>query len=235
MSSRENWQPFKGFKINTKKPVVTWGFILLCIVVYVADGISSLMIRGTFDLGVLALYGMRNNAYITAGQWWRLITPVFLHGSPSHLLFNCLALYIWGRYVEALYGRGKYAAILLLAGFSGCVLGYAFSDNNSLGASGAIFGIFGAIIAFRKYDKRLFNFIFGVQTLIFVGINLAMGFMQPYVDILGHIGGLAGGFLAGRFLGMLIEKEMTPGRAISGILYLLLNALCILWGYMKFF
>ncbi|NLG38011.1 MAG: rhomboid family intramembrane serine protease [Clostridiales bacterium] len=233
MSGKNAWQPFRGFSINTKKPAVTWGFILVCVAVYGIDIVTSYWLQGTWSLGVLSWYGMRINPLITAGQWWRLITPVFLHGSVSHLLFNCLALYIWGRYVEALYGRAKYAGILFMAGFSGCVLGYAFSANNSLGASGAVFGLFGAILAFRKYDKRLFNFIFGMQTLLYVGINLAMGFFQPYIDILGHVGGLVGGYLAGRTLGMLIEKRMTPGRALAGVTYAVLNAACIALGYFR--
>jgi rhomboid protease GluP len=158
---------------------------------------------------------------------------MFLHGSIPHLLLNCMALYIWGRYVEALYGRAKYAAILLLAGFSGCALGYAFSQSNSLGASGAIFGMFGAILAFRKYDKRLFNFIFGMQIILFIGLNLALGFMQSNIDVLGHVGGLVGGYLASRFLGMMIEKRMTPSRALAGVAYLAMIAACIAWGYAR--
>lgn len=191
-------------------PLVTYTYIGLCILIFLVDTATRYLGLGNSQTGYLSLLGMRSNPLITLGQVWRLVTPMFLHGGISHLFMNCFALYVWGRYAEAFYGKSRYIAILLLSGITGCVAGYALSSYNALGASGAIFGIFGAFLAFRKSHKQLYNTVFGVQILVYVLFNLVTGFMSQGVDNLGHLGGLAGGYLAGCTLGMVWEKHYTP-------------------------
>ncbi len=162
---------------------------------------------------------MKINIAIIAGQWWRLITPVFLHGDITHIGFNMLALYVWGRYVEALYGRLRFVVIYLLAGILGVAASFAITGAHSLGASGAVFGLFGALLYFRKYDKNLFNVIFGVQILVYLGISLFYGFTQSSVDNMGHIGGLVGGFLAAWFVGLLSERNTKRNIILGAVIY----------------
>ena len=122
----------RSIRLDRSAPWVTYAYIALCILIYLADTVTQWLGWGGANTGYLSLMGMRINALITMGQWWRLITPMFLHGSIMHLLMNCFALYVWGRYAETFYGKGRYALILLLSGFTGCVAGYAFSTYNAL-------------------------------------------------------------------------------------------------------
>ena len=212
----------RSIRLDRSAPWVTYAYIALCILIYLADTVTQWLGWGGANTGYLSLMGMRINALITMGQWWRLITPMFLHGSIMHLLMNCFALYVWGRYAETFYGKGRYALILLLSGFTGCVAGYAFSTYNALGASGAILGILGSLLAFSKSHRQIYNAVFGVQVFVYVAFNLIMGFMSQGIDNLGHLGGLIGGYLAGLTLGMAWEKHFTPLQILSGIMGTLL-------------
>ncbi len=200
-------QPKKPFIISRKKPVVTYTFIGICVFIFISDFLLSLYFAWKYNINIelLKLYGMKNNELIAQGQIWRIVTAIFLHGNFTHIAFNMFALYVWGRHIEVLYGRWRFAAIFLLAGIMSTTASFAFTAANSLGASGAIYGIFGALLHFRQYDKTLFNKIFGVQLFIFLGISLFLGFTMPYVDNVGHIGGLVGGYLAARAVGLLSQ------------------------------
>jgi rhomboid protease GluP len=99
-----------------------------------------------------------------------------------------------------------------MAGIMSTTASFAFTAANSLGASGAIYGLFGALLYFRKYDKTLFNRIFGVQVLIFLAVSLFLGFAMPYIDNVGHIGGIAGGYLAARAVGLLTQAYHDKKR-----------------------
>ena len=178
--------------INRRQPIMTYILTAINVVVFLFDTVSQWI----WGYPILTLYGAKVNVAILFGQYWRLITPIFLHSGVEHILFNSLALIIWGRQVETLLGKWKYLAVYLMAGFMGSCMSFAFSPNASVGASGAIFGLFGALLYFGREHKEIFNRIFGVQLLIIIGVNLAMGFMQPNIDNFGHIGGPIGGYLA---------------------------------------
>jgi len=127
---------------------------------------------------------------VTEGEWWRLVTAGFLHAGLMHLLFNCLALYTLGTPFEALYGRTHYAILLLLSLITGSYASITFNAENqvSVGASGAIFGLFGALLVVGKRlgaDMR--------STLTLLAINGAIAIAIPNIDWRAHLGGLAGG------------------------------------------
>ena len=151
-----------------------------------------------------ALYflGAKENGAINAGQWWRLLTPMVLHGSVFHLLFNSWALYALGADVERVYGMARFVAIYLLAGLAGSIASYVFnSDSLSVGASGAIFGMLGALAAFSYTSRSLIGpeasrMQLG-QMATLAAINLAFGFAVPNIDNSAHIGGLIVGGLVG--------------------------------------
>lgn len=217
-------------KRKMPQPVMTYVLIGLCVVIYLADRLTALSLLGKWDYGLLSYWGMRMNDRISAGEWWRLITPMFLHGSLLHLGMNCLALYIWGRYVERLYGAWRYGVLLLAAGFMGNVMGYAFSSYDALGISGAVFGIFGLLLALWKENRKVFNALFGVQVFIYAGANLVMGFMNTGIDNWGHIGGLLGGFLAGLVIGFPWTKKETVKQVAAALTFLAVSALLIAIG-----
>lgn len=157
------------------------------------------------DAFTAALYrlGAKENIAINAGQWWRLVTPMALHGSLIHLLFNSWALYAIGLDVERVYGTARFLAIYLLAGLAGSIASYVFNAQSlSVGASGAIFGLLGALAAFSYTSRSLIGreasrMQLGQMATLAV-INLGLGFIPgSNIDNSAHIGGLIVGGLVG--------------------------------------
>jgi membrane associated rhomboid family serine protease len=172
--------------------IVTYVLIAINVVVFVAQMATSQDIRGVtgevFQNG--ALYG----PLVADGEWWRLITAAFLHGSLLHLAFNMLFLWWFGRNLEAFLGPGRYLGVYLvsaLAGSAGALL--VAPDVPTVGASGAVFGILGAGLVLER-GKGIA--VFGGQALFVVVLNLALAFVISNVSIGGHIGGLIGGALS---------------------------------------
>jgi len=132
-------------------------------------------------------------------EWWRLFTAMFVHVGPLHLLFNMWALMLFGPSIEERYGRLRYLALYFTAGFLGSAMSLTFSHIPSLsaGASGAVFGIFGAWIAFFVRHRRARGAREQLRSLFFlVGINLFIGISSGgRIDNFAHLGGLAGGFV----------------------------------------
>lgn len=144
---------------------------------------------------------------IADGQLWRLVTPMFLHlpftGSTFSLLhigFNSYVLYTYGPHVEQAFGTVRFVAMYLVAGFFAGAASYTFGACNtpSLGASGAIFGVVGILIVYL-YRRRTSSFLAGYlrSMMIFVVLNLVIGFTIAGIDNFAHIGGLIGGALLG--------------------------------------
>jgi len=185
---------------------------------------------GLEEVVVYLLLGAKYNALIAAGQYWRLITSVFLHGGLEHLLFNALALWVWGRYIEAMLGKWRYLTVFLAAGVAGALCSYVFSPYLSVGASGAIFGLFGALLYFRQVRRDLFDRFFGPRVILLIVINVAMGFLMPNIDIYGHLGGLLGGYLACGTVGLRGDKQWRAGKTVCLVLYVLLAAAAVVAG-----
>jgi rhomboid protease GluP len=118
-----------------------------------------------------------------------------------------MALFYLGTLVERVYGNLRFLVIYILAGFGGVLASFLFSPNLSAGASGAIFGCFGALLYFGMINPRLFWRTLGLNILIVLGINLAFGFTVPGIDNAGHLGGLAGGFAAAGILHLPKKKQ----------------------------
>lgn len=186
------------------RPVVTYVIMGLTILVFLAQMISKFVLGGDLPAGL----GMKINAYILQGEWWRLFTPMLLHSSASllHIIFNMYALYALGPGLESTYGHGRFLALYVIAGFAGNVLSFLFSSANSLGASTAIFGLIGAEAVFLYRNRQLFGG--GAQraltnVLFVAAANLMLGFTSSGIDNWGHIGGLLGGSFFAWFAGPL--------------------------------
>jgi membrane associated rhomboid family serine protease len=124
------------------------------------------------------------------GDWWRLITATFLHGSLVHLGMNMLVLWLIGPPVEEYFGHARYLLLYLVSGLAGSAGAFIFSGGApTVGASGAIFGIMGAALVLER--RRIW--VFGGQALGLVVVNLIITFAIPGISIGGHIGGLIGG------------------------------------------
>ncbi|MDN7243384.1 rhomboid family intramembrane serine protease [Planococcus sp. N028] len=160
----------------------------------------------------LFLFGFGYNLYIAQGEWWRFITPVFLHGGFMHLLFNMFSLFLFGPELERLTGKVRFITIYLLAGFFGSAATYFLQplDYSHVGASGAIFGIFGAFGALLYYGRRVLPQLRQIILPIIV-ISIVMTFLTPNVNATAHIAGLLTGFLIG--LGYFHPKRIVSWKA----------------------
>ncbi|WP_050180845.1 rhomboid family intramembrane serine protease [Domibacillus robiginosus] len=174
------------------KPFFTYIFTAVNILMFLLMTLAG----GSTTTDVLVQFGAKFNPLILEGEWWRFITPIFLHIGLLHLLMNSMALYYLGMAVEQIYGRIRFLWIYLFSGFTGSLLSFLLTPNLSAGASGAIFGLFGALLYFGVTKPKLFFRTMGMNVLVVVGINLIFGFTVPGIDNAGHIGGLVGGFLA---------------------------------------
>ena len=151
----------------------------------------------------LILFGALSREAVMQGEWWRLLTAVFLHGGLEHLLGNLIALFVLGMVCEHAFGRAQFLALFVLSGMAGSVLSMVTSPGPSVGASGAIFGLQGAaVVLFRRYRERLLvrDRRIGVVLIVWALYTIATGLLTPYVDNGAHIGGFIAGALIARAL-----------------------------------
>ena len=160
---------------------------------------------------------MKVNDLILAGQYWRLFTPMFLHGSILHLGFNMYALYIFGPGLERYYGHGRFILLFVLSGFAGNVFSFTFSASNSLGSSTAIFGLLAAEGVFLYLNQKVFGGVArrALNNIIMIAVvNLIIG-LSPGIDNWGHMGGLVGGAIFAFLGGPILQvKGITPNLHI---------------------
>jgi len=189
------------------KPVVTYVLLAAIAGVFLLETVFG----GSTNMQTLVVLGAQVNSLVAAGQYWRLLSSMFLHIGIAHLAFNGYALYIIGRDVEMMYGSARFTAIYFLSGLAGSVLYFLVGPSVSVsaGASGAVFGLIGAQVAFFLLNRSLFG-SFGRQRLgnlaVLLAINLALGLM-PGINMWAHLGGLAAGF--GLALALAPRYEVT--------------------------
>jgi rhomboid protease GluP len=162
---------------------------------------------GSTNIHTLVRFGAKVPQLIDAGEWWRLITPIFIHIGFFHLLVNSFALYSLGMVVEKMFGAARFIWIYLAAGITGNVISYFFSPYLSAGASGALFGLFGALLFFGQHHRTMFARTMGMDILGVLVINLVIGVIVPGIDNFAHLGGLMGGYLAANVVSLPKQKS----------------------------
>ncbi|MUK87123.1 rhomboid family intramembrane serine protease [Ornithinibacillus sp. L9] len=177
----------------------------------------------------LIKYGAKFNPAIIDGEWWRIVSSMFLHIGFLHLFMNMLAVYYLGTLVEKIYGSWRFLVIYFLAGVGGGITSFAFTVNVSAGASGALFGLFGALLYFGLMYKRIFFQTIGTGLLVIIAINLVFGFVVPQVDAGAHIGGLIAGFIGAAIVQLPKQRKTMKSFAFIIIFIVLLVGL-ILFG-----
>lgn len=193
------------------KPVVTYTILGITIFVY----LLQLATMYLFQVDLPLALGIKSNALIIDGQIWRLFTPMLLHDDRlplgiGHILFNMYFLTAVGPQLEKFTGHWAFLLLYIVAGFAGCVFSFLFLDNESLGASGALFGLMGAQLIFVLQNK---SFLADEgksalqNTVTNLIINVVIGFTIPAIDIWAHIGGLAGGAIFAWFGGAKLDLE----------------------------
>lgn len=150
------------------------------------------------------------------GEYYRIITAAFTHYDIFHLLFNMYALYVIGSQIESFFGKKKYMIIYLFSIITSGLMSITFMPNNgaSLGASGAIFGLFGSLIYFGYHYRLYLGTVLRSQVIPLIIFNLLLGFMITGVDNAAHIGGLIGGILISMACG--VKYKSTKSERING-------------------
>src|SRR5262249_31303 len=191
----------------TRRPIFTYIFLALNILIFVLMALAG----GSTNEPTLMAFGVKSNAEIARGQWWRFITPIFIHIGMLHLIFNSYALWIVGPQVEKLYGPARFVILYVLTGVAGVCGSYFYHPQSiSAGASGAIFGLFGVLLVFgvryRTSVPPFFKRAVGTGGLPVIVLNLVIGFAIPAIDNSAHISGL----LAGAALAAIVPFQ-RPG------------------------
>lgn len=212
--------------LNFGKPFITYLFIAIQVIVFFLMELNG----GSTNSETLIKWGAKVNYLIANGEWWRFVTPIFLHIGILHLLMNSIALYYVGPLIERIFGLSRFLFIYLFAGFSGVFASYLLSPSLSAGASGAIFGCFGALLYFAWRFPQLFFRVMGWNVIIIISINLIFGFTIQGIDNAGHIGGLIGGFLATAIVHF-PKKKSWKIQLVAALIALLLLGIGVLYTF----
>ena len=215
-----------------KKIIFTNIISLICLVMYFVIAIYSGNFIN-FDANILAKFGANNIILVKSGEIWRLFTCAFLHVGLIHLFVNMYSLRVIGPSVEALIGKWKFVFIYLVSSISASLMSLVFTESNivSAGASGAIFGLMGALLYFGYHYRLYLNDAIKTQIIPVILFNLLIGFMVSGIDNGAHIGGLVGGYLATMAIG--IKNKSHKKDMING--WIVLTLYLVFLSYIVFF
>lgn len=228
--------PILGELIRSRLSFVD-GIILMCVALYMLgialdlpNALTFGGVFGTLSPSSQALYqlGMGGRLPWQAGQWWTLITATYLHGSILHILFNMLWLRRTGHWVEELYGASRFLMIYTFAGLSGSLASVLAGTSFFVGASGAVFGLFGALIYYGRNRGGTFGSTIFRQIALLAAISFGFGLVMPGVDNWGHLGGFMGGLLAAFAFSYEERKRQTLSMHIAATLTLAFVAVCFI-------
>lgn len=225
--SEINYSPTR---LMAKVPFFTYALIIVNVIIWLAMNIYALQ-KGINVQSLFTPLGAKENYLIFSGEYWRFLTPIFLHADFQHLAMNCLSLFVFGKIIEGMYGHVKFGLIYFAAGIIGNIASFMFSPHSAVGASGSIFGLMGALFYFRVENPTLFKRYFGNNILIMVVVNLVYGFIKPGIDNFGHIGGLVGGFLTSGILKIRKAPNKLLGRPVFIAATILLLAGSLYYGF----
>ena len=211
-----------------KQPIVTYIIMAICIILFILMELSG----GSTNSQTLLKYGANLDVLVKNGEYYRLFTCIFLHIGIMHLLCNMYSLYIIGREVENLFGKIKYIIIFILSGIFGSIMSLAFTHNTiSAGASGAIFGLLGALLYFGMHYRTYLGEAIKRSIIPIIVVNLIIGFFAEGIDLAAHIGGLVGGVLVAMMVGVPDKsktKDIINGTILT-IIYLIFISYLAFW------
>ena len=218
-TAKENRKYEEVFK--PKKIVVTYVLMAICTLIYILQ---------IFFPGITAL-GAVNGTLVRNGQVYRLVTGMFMHGSIWHLLCNMYSLYVIGCATENYFGKKKFLIIYFVSGIIGSMFSCIFNTGWSLGASGAIFGLMGALCYFGYYYRLYMGKALYSEIIPVIVLNLALSIIVSNIDFYAHIGGLIGGVFITMGLG--VKNKTDKQSSING--WITFGILFIFTLYMLFF
>jgi rhomboid protease GluP len=206
--------------IPAVQPRIIWGLITINIAIFIA----AFYVMDAKELNRFYNWGANSrDAVRNSGEYYRLISSMFLHGNEAHIFFNMYALYLIGQTVERFFGYTRFLIIYFLGGLTGSILSVLFNDAGaSVGASGAVFAIFGAEMIFLYRHKKLLGKVAESQLrqLILIAVmNFAVGLLTTMnstgvqIDNWGHLGGLAGGLALAWIIGPVFIPKLHPDQS----------------------
>lgn len=207
-----------------KKPYITYGIIALNIIIFILMYIFG---EGSYDVNTLLDFGALHSSLVKEGDIYRLLTCSFIHIGLLHLFFNMYALYIIGPQLESFYGKAKYLIIYLFSAIMGSLFSCLFTNGVSAGASGAIFGLFGALLYFGYHYRVYLGNVIRSQIIPLLIFNFALGFMLSGIDVSSHIGGLIGGILMSMTLG--VKYKSSDSEKINGTIITIIFTIFMLY------
>lgn len=221
------YQKEQDYKVTfrSKEPLITYVLIGLNVIIWALLSLYS-MKSGLSYSQLLISCGAKDNFQILSGEYWRFLTPIFLHANLFHLFINCYSLYAVGSLVERIFSRLRFVIVYLIAGIMGNILSFNFSINPGVGASGSLFGLLGALLYFGTIKPALFKSHFGNNIILTILLNLGYGFTTTGIDNSAHIGGLIGGFLASGIVLPSPQKRWYANR----LFYLCFTLILVLTG-----
>ena len=214
--NKESFEKTKKIEkiFSMKTPLITFLLIGICIIMFFL----------TYFLGEneIISYGGNIKELVKSGEYYRLLTCIFLHAGIIHIACNMYSLYVIGSQLESFFGKIRYLIIFLLSGICGSILSIAFNNNDaiSIGASGAIFGLLGAIVYFGYHYRVYLGNALKNQIIPIIILNLSIGFLTPGIDNFAHIGGLIGGIFTTMACG--IPGKNDNQDRINGIVLLII-------------
>ncbi len=209
---------------KNKGPYVTYFLIAVNVIFYLVP-----ILLGQYQ-NIINDYCIHGPS-IRAGQYYRLLTGTILHGGFFHLLFNCYALYVIGSQIENFLGKIKYPIIYIFSALIGALFSMTFNASAaSIGASGAIFGLMGALVYFGYYYRVYLGNVVKSQILPLIALNLGLGFIMSGVDNFAHIGGLIGGAMMTMALG--VKDKTTTFEKVNG--WVIVTIFTLFIGYLAF-
>lgn len=213
-------------------PAIVGACAVLYVLSLLLDVSGAAVTRGGWSIlapSPLALYhlGMTGGVAHWTGRWWTTFTAIYLHADLLHIVFNMMWIRQLGPEVQEIFGRARFFVLFTLTGVAGFVVSNVAGAHPSVGASGAIFGIMGAMLAYGRRDRSTWGEMMSRQILMWAGILLLFGFMGRGVNNWAHMGGLVSGFLLGQRLPA--ARERREGRGTQFLALAL--ALCTLLGF----
>lgn len=196
--------------IFKEKPIlITYILIGINIFVFAIIHVFDILLNNQNMFYLLA----NSSLHVKAGEVWRLLTSAFVHIEIFHLFVNMYSLYILGTQVEKFIGRKKFLSIYLVSAILGSMFSVLIGGNTvSIGASGAIFGIAGALLYFGLHFRLYLSHSLKSQIIPVIIFNLVLGFLIPGIDTAAHVGGLLGGYLMTSALGISVKENKQEKR-----------------------
>ena len=209
--------------LKPKVPVVTYVLMGLIILLF-------LIIQTSDQNLVILKYGLQRDL-VKMGEFYRLITSEFIHVDITHIIANAYSLFFTGRLVESYFEKKKFIIIYFFSAITASLLSICMSESFSIGASGAIFGLLGSLLYFGFHYRVYFGNVLIRQIVPIIVLNLGIGFIVPGIDNFAHIGGLIGGYLISRGLGVNSKDRKSDkinGLVLSAIYLIFLIVLVVM-------